>query len=402
MIQPGSWRSNPAARPPRGAALGEVALLFLRLGATAFGGPAAHLGMMEDEVVRRRRWLSREEFLDLFGATNLIPGPNSTEMAIHLGHRRAGWAGLVVAGACFILPAALITGALAWAYVRFGALPEARGMLYGVKPVIIAVVLQALYGLGRAAIKTKLLAAVAAAGVLASALGANELAILFSAGASVMAARWITAPPPAKGGPHAGDTGGAGVALAPALSTAGVAAAAAPFGLLPLFLFFLKVGAILFGSGYVLLAFLRADLVDRWHWLTEAQLLDAVAVGQVTPGPVFTTATFIGYVLGGAPGAVVATLGIFLPAFFFVAVSGPFVPRLRRSPPAGAFLDGVNVASLALMAVVTFQLGQAAVVDALSVALAAASAFFLIRFRLNSLWLVLGGGLIGVVTTALR
>jgi chromate transporter len=380
-------------RGSRSGALWEVAILFLRLGATAFGGPAAHVAMMEEEVVRRRRWLSREEFLDLFGATNLIPGPNSTEMAIHLGHRRAGWVGLVVAGSCFILPAALITAAIAWAYVRFGALPEARGLLYGVKPVIIAVVLQALFGLSRTALKTKHLAFVAAGCVVASALGANEIAILLSAGVWGASARWITARRAAKDPPAVSGV----LPIAKVLATAGAVAVPISFGLLPLFLFFLKVGSILFGSGYVLLAFLRADLVDRWHWMTEAQLLDAITVGQVTPGPVFTTATFIGYVLGGPAGAAVATLGIFLPAFFFVAVSGPLVPRVRRSPTAGAFLDGVNVASLALMAVVTWQLGRAAVVDWASAALAAASALLLIRFRVSSLWLVLGGALLGAV-----
>jgi chromate transporter len=386
------------AAPPRRAALVELAVLFLRLGVTAFGGPAAHVAMMEDEVVRRRRWMTREEFLDLYGATNLIPGPNSTELAIHIGHRRAGWAGLVVAGTCFIVPAALITLGFAWAYVRFGSLPQTGWLLQGVKPVIIAVVLQALWGLGKTAVKTKLLAAVLVTGAVASFLGANELAVLFGAGALVAAVARLAkreepgAPPSTRNLPFSALGGAVGASTAAATS----------FGLLPLFLFFVKVGAVLFGSGYVLLAFLRADLVDRWRWLTEAQLLDAVAVGQVTPGPVFTTATFIGYVLGRASGALVATLGIFLPAFFFVAVSGPLVPRLRRSATAGAFLDGVNVASLALMAVVTLQLGRSAIIDWISAGTAALSAVLLLRFKINSAWLVLGGGIIGLVTHALR
>jgi chromate transporter len=385
------------AIPSRRAALLELALLFFRLGVTAFGGPAAHVAMMEDEVVRRRAWMTREEFLDLYGATNLIPGPNSTELAIHIGHRRAGWVGLVVAGTCFIVPAAVITLGFAWAYVRFGALPQAGWLLHGVKPVIIAVVLQALWGLARTAVKTRLLAAILVIGAVASFLGANELAVLFGAGALVAAVARGTkreeagAPPSIKKLPLA------------AMGAAGASTAAATsFGLLPLFLFFVKVGAVLFGSGYVLLAFLRADLVDRFHWLTESQLLDAVAVGQVTPGPVFTTATFIGYVLGRSPGALVATLGIFLPAFFFVAVSGPLVPRLRRSATAGAFLDGVNVASLSLMAVVTLQLGRAAIVDWISGATAALSAILLLRFKLNSAWLVLGGGVLGLGAHWLR
>jgi chromate transporter len=384
-----------AAPLPRGSALREIVVVFLRLGITAFGGPAAHIAMMEDEVVQRRKWMTREEFLDLYGATNLIPGPNSTEMAIHVGHHRAGWAGLVVAGCCFIVPAVLLMLGLALAYVRFGSLPEAGWLLYGVKPVIMAVVVQALWGLGRTAVKTKPLAALAVACAIASFLGVNELAVLFGAGALVAATRGA-----AKGSKPGAPSSSSSSASFPVASVGAVAgasaAAAAPFGLLPLFLSFVKVGAVLFGSGYVLLAFLRADLVDQRHWLTEAQLLDAVAAGQVTPGPVFTTATFIGYVLGGTPGALVATVGIFLPAFFFVAVSGPLVPRLRRSAAAGSFLDGVNVASLALMAVVTLQLGRAAVTDWISAGLAAASAFLLLRYRLNSAWLVLGGGVIGV------
>jgi chromate transporter len=406
--------------------LRELALLFLRLGITGFGGPAAHIAMMQDEVVERRKWMTKEQFLDLYGATNLIPGPNSTEMAIHVGHHRAGWVGLVVAGTCFIVPAALITLGLAWAYTRFGALPEAGWLLYGVKPVIIGVVLQALWGLGQTAVRTKLLGTVATTCVVASALGVNELVILFATGVLVMAVHRVwkdekppgppshepptssssssgsSSPPPP---PSSSSASSSFLAAAPVTGAAGAvasAAAATPFGLLPLFLFFAKVGAVLFGSGYVLLAFLRADLVDRLHWLTEAQLLDAVAAGQVTPGPVFTTATFVGYVLGGTPGAIMATLGIFLPAFFFVAVSGPLVPRLRRSAAAGAFLDGVNVASLALMVVVTFQLGRAAVTDWITAALAVASAFLLVRYRLNSAWLVLGGAIAGLAAHLLR
>ncbi len=376
-------------------ALKELALLFLRLGFTAFGGPAAHVAMMEEEVVHRRSWLSREKFLDLLGATNLIPGPNSTEMAIHIGYQRAGWAGLLTAGSCFILPATLIVAAIAWAYMQFGRLPQAAGLLYGVKPVVIAVVLQALWRLGKTAIKTPFLAAVGLAALLLSAAEVNELAVLFGIGALVGLVKGLTL------------SRDRNKALGALLVTASIplspaaAGAAAPFGLLLLFLFFLKVGSVLFGSGYVLLAFLRNDLVHRWGWMTEGQLLDAIAVGQFTPGPVFTTATFIGYVLGGAQGACAATLGIFLPAFFFVAISGPIVPRLRQWPVAGAILDGVNVASLALMAVVSWQLGRAALVDLTTVLLAAASLFLLERFRVNSAWLVTGGALLGLAAASL-
>jgi chromate transporter len=397
---------DPRRAPPsEPTPLRELAQVFLKLGTIAFGGPAAHIAMMEDELVRRRGWLTREAFLDYLGATNLIPGPNSTELAIHIGHARAGWPGLLVAGACFILPATLIVGAMAWAYVRFGRLPSALGVLYGVKPVVIAVVAQALWGLGRSAVRSRWLAVVGLGAVLATALGAHQLWVLagaatLTAAASSVARRptdrptvsgWIVAGPAirAEAGTAVGAAGLVGVA------------ATVPFSLWTLFLAFAKIGAVLFGSGYVLLAFLRADFVERLHWLTERQLLDAVAVGQVTPGPVFTTATFIGYLLGRAPGAALATLGIFLPAFVFVALSGPVVPRLRRSPLAGAALDGVNVGSLALMAVVTAQLARSALVDHISIAIAGVSVVLLLRFRINSAWLVLGGAAIGLAVSYL-
>jgi chromate transporter len=375
--------------------LAEVARVFLKLGVLGFGGPAAHVAMMEDEVVRRRRWLDRERFLDLLGAANLVPGPNSTELAIHLGHQRAGWRGLVVAGACFILPAFAIVLGCAWAYLRFGTLPAVQGLLYGVKPVMIAVVLQALWGLGRVAARRPAVAAAGALSLVAAALGLHELLVLLASGSALGA---LALARRGRGGRTAASL------LLPLIVAPGGAAtaAAAPFGLSSLFLFFLKVGSVLYGSGYVLLAFLRADLVHRWGWLTEGQLLDAVAVGQVTPGPVFTTATFVGYVLGGLPGAGLATIGIFLPSFFFVAVSGPLVPRLRRSPVAAAFLDGVNSASLALMALVTAQLARAAVVDSATLGLALAAAVLLIRFRVSSAWLVPAGALAGLALAALR
>jgi chromate transporter len=380
------------ASDSRRTTLGELAWLFARLGCTAFGGPAAHIAMMEDEVVRRRGWLTRERLLDLIGAANVVPGPTSTELAIHIGHDRAGWPGLIVAGACFILPAVAIVLAIAWAYVRFGALPAIGGVLYGVKPVVIAVVAQALWGLGRSAVKSVWLGAVGLAALAASLAGTDELVVLAAAGAAVALGRASlrrTAPPAAGWAPL--SLAGAATGTATGTATA--------VGLGPLFWVFLKIGTVLFGSGYVLLAFLRSDLVERLHWLTEAQLLDAVAVGQVTPGPVFTTATFVGYVLGGGGGAAVATLGIFLPAFVFVAISGPLVIRIRNSPSAGAVLDGVNVASLGLMAAVALELGRAAVVDVPTVAIAGAGAVALIRYRLNSAWLVLGGAVVGAAVT---
>jgi chromate transporter len=294
-----------------------------------------------------------------------------------------------VAGVSFILPAFLIVLACAWAYGRYGTLPVAEGLLRGVKPVIIAIVLQALWGLGRTATRTRPLAALGLVSLAAAAAGVHELAVIFGAG--VLAALVVRARSESASRVH-------GVALLP-LGAAAVAssAAAAPFSLSSLFLVFLKIGSVLFGSGYVLLAFLRSDLVVRRGWLSEGQLLDAVAVGQVTPGPVFTTATFVGYVLGGVPGAVLATVGIFLPAFVFVALSGPLVPRIRRSPVAGAFLDGVNVASIALMALVTAQLGRAAIVDGWTAAIAVAAAVLLLRFRARAAWLVPAAGLLGLV-----
>ena len=381
----------PRAPQRTKASLQELAVLFLKVGTIAFGGPAAHIAMMEDEVVRRRRWMTHDEFLDLLGATNLIPGPNSTEMAIHIGHRQAGWKGLLVAGISFIVPAVVIVTGCAWAYVRYGSLPQITGILSGVKPVIIAIVLQALWSLGRTAIKTKLLAAVGVAGAILTLLGVHELLILFGGGLVLGMSHLIQQQSKSR---HKLRSLIAALPLAIFLQS-GPAAATATFGLASLFLFFLKVGAVLYGSGYVLFAFIRADLVERWQWLTESQLLDAIAVGQVTPGPVFTTATFIGYVLAGAKGATVATMGIFLPAFFFAAVSGPLVPRIRRSPTAGAFLDGINAAALALMLVVTYQLGRAALVDIITLGLALTSAVILFRFRVNSAWLVLGGALAG-------
>jgi chromate transporter len=389
--------SDALSRAAPRTSLSELAGLFLKLGTIGFGGPAAHIAMMEDEVVRRRGWLTRAQFLDYLAATHLIPGPNSTEMAIHIGHARAGWPGLIVAGCAFILPATLIVAAFAWAYVRFGTLPEVAGLLYGVKPVVIAVIVQALWGFGRSAVKSYGLAALGLAAGAATMAGVHELVVL---AAAALAAAILFHRPGAVGKAGTAVT----LAMAPGVlpaSTSALAAAAAPGAaaatLGALFGVFVKIGAVLFGSGYVLLAFLRADVVERLGWLTEQQLLDAVAVGQVTPGPLFTTATFVGYVVAGGTGAAVATIGIFLPAFVFVAVSGPLVPRIRRSPVAGAALDGVIVASLALMVVVTWQLGRAALIDQATALLAIASALLLIRFRINSAWLVAGGAVIGLL-----
>jgi len=392
--------ARPTEATPR-ATLAEVALLFLRLGFTAFGGPAAHVAIMETEIVRRRRWLSSERFLDLLGAANILPGPSSTELALFIGYEQAGWRGLLVGGACFILPAAIMVALLASAYVRFGTIPQVAGLLYGIRPVVIAVVGQALWSLAPKATKKSFrLAVLGVLAAVASALGVEALWVLVGGGvASILASQAATQKDVARS-LHPSVLG--------VLAAAG-ASVAAPVSLIALFLTFLKIGAVVFGSGYVLLAFLRADLVDRLHWLTEPQLLDAVAIGQVTPGPVFTTATFIGYVVGarGGPwtavgGAVLATVGIFLPGFLLVAVTRPLVARLRRSPVAGAFLDGVNVAALALMAVVTVQLAKTALVDVPTILIALVGVVALIRFKLNTTWLVVGGAALGVATHGLR
>lgn len=374
----------------------EVATLFLRLGSTAFGGPAAHIAMMHDETVKRRKWLSEQEFLDLVGATNLIPGPNSTEMAIHLGYLRAGWLGLVVGGLCFILPAMLIVMILAWIYVQFGSTPQAEWLLYGVKPVVIAIIVQALWNLGQKAVKSPLLAIV---GIIVLGLyffGVNEIFLLFAGGLIIMGITnfknlrkktiGVFLLPPSAGWKI--------FASSMLVST--------PFSLPILFLTFLKIGAVLYGSGYVLLAFLRADFVVRLGWLTDQQLIDAVAIGQVTPGPVFTTATFIGFILGGVSGAFLATLGIFLPSFIFVAISNPLIPRIRESTWASGLLDGVNVASLGLMAAVTWQLGKSSITDILTVFVALAAFVLLIRFKVNSTWLIIGGAITGLVYAVLH
>ena len=375
---------------PRSARLRGVALLFTRLGFTAFGGPAAHIAMMEDEVVRRRGWLSRAEFLDLVGAVNLIPGPNSTEIALHVGHRRAGFAGLLVAGACFIGPAMGMALVLAWVYQRYGTLPRAAGVLAGIKPVIIAVVVQAVWSLGRTALRTRTLTLLALAAGAMAAMGVGEIAVLALGAGAGAAARAERRRDEARFG------AGAGVGVGAMAVATGVAAGAASVTLPAIFGVFLKIGSLLFGSGYVLASFMRTELVERRGWLSEGQVLDAVAVGQFTPGPLLTTATFAGSLLAGVPGGLAATAGIFLPAFVLVALSGPLVPRLRRSATAGAVLDGVNAASWALMAVAAWRLGRGAVVDWATAALAVVAAMLLARFRVNSAWLVLGGGLIGL------
>ena len=370
-----------------GRELWRLARLFLKLGTIAFGGPAAHIAMMRNEVVERRRWMEAQEFLDLVGASNLIPGPNSTELAIHLGRVRVGWRGLLVAGACFILPATLIVLAFAWAYARYGSTPQAEGLLYGITPVIVAIIIHALWGLLRTAVKGPFLAVVGAVALVLYFLGVGEIPLLFGGTLLVLSVRIVQR-----------RQGSEAAAFAPlGLPLGLLALPSGSTGLVGLFLSFLKIGAVLFGSGYVILAFFRSEFVGT-GLLTDQELLDAVAVGQVTPGPVFTTATFVGYLLAGVPGALLATVGIFLPAFVFVAVTGPLIPRLRESPILAGLLDGANVVSLALMAGVTWQLGRDSIFEPIPALIAFVSLVLLFRAEINPVWLMIGGGVIGVIS----
>jgi chromate transporter len=394
-------------QPAKIARLRELAVVFLKLGVIGFGGPAAHLAMMEDEVVTRRHWLEREQFLDLVGATNLIPGPNSTEMAIHIGYVRAGWAGLAVAGLCFILPAVLITAAFAWMYVRFGKVPDVAIFLFGIKPAVLAIILTAIWRLGKTAVKSWPLFMLGMIVALTSLLGMNEVLALFLGG--MIGMFWLQLnrnkhhhskiPAASIAGLATASASKSATACAINLATAsGVTALSV--SLWKLGLFFLKVGAVLYGSGYVLVAFLEGGLVREHGWLTQQQLLDAIAIGQFTPGPLLSTATFIGYVLSEIPGAVIATIAIFLPSFFFVAMSNPFIPRLRRSPWTSAFLDAINISSVALMAAVTVKLGHATLTNwaAWIIAISAAAVGF--RWKVNAAWLVVGGAIAGWLLSA--
>lgn len=384
---------------PRGG-VGELASLFLRLGLVGFGGPAAHIAMMEDEVVARRGWISRERFLDLLGATNLIPGPNSTEMAIHIGMVRAGFPGLFLAGICFILPATAITLGFAWTYVRFQAVPQLSALLFGIKPVVIAVILSAVLRLGRTAIKTPSLAVLGLTVFGLGLLGTNEIVLLLGSGAAgilwSLLARGFVTPSSLVLVAAVGLMAAAPMALSASWTdAAGASLGTIPPSLPALGLFFLKVGSVLFGSGYVLIAFLRGGLVVEHQWLTELQLLDAVAIGQITPGPVLSTATFIGYLLAGWAGALVATVGIFLPSFFFVLATNPLISRLRHSATAASFLDAVNVGSIGLMAAVIVELSVAALRGWTGWGIGLVALLGLVKFQIKPAWLVLGGAVAG-------
>ncbi|MCJ7518092.1 MAG: chromate efflux transporter [Anaerolineaceae bacterium] len=367
--------------------LKEVVLLFLKLGFTAFGGPAAHLAIMHDEVVKRRKWLDDDQFLDLVGATNLIPGPNSTEMIIHLSFLRAGWPGFFLGGISFILPAVLMVMGLAWSYQKYGAAPQVVWVLYAVKPVVIAIIIKALWFLGKQAVKDSLMGIAAASVLVLNLMGFDTLVLLFASGIIMMVIKnfhHIKANPPNLKG------------FIPLVFTSASSVISQLFNLPTLFLTFLKIGSVLYGGGYVLLAFLRSDFVTRLGWLTERQLIDAIAVGQVTPGPLFTTATFIGYILAGIPGAILATAGIFMPSFFFVAISNPYIPKMRQSVWFSSFLNGINAASLGLMAAVTIQLAQAVLIDPLSIILTISSLALVVFTQINTTWIILAAVLFGI------
>jgi chromate transporter len=383
----------------------ELATLFFKLGTISFGGPAAHIALIEGEVVGKRQWVSKQQFLDMLGAANLIPGPTSTEMAINIGYVRAGWVGLCVAGAGFIFPAALITLAFAWAYVRFGHLPQAASLLAGIKPAVLAVIAIAIWKLGKTAVKDVGLAALGGLSLAAFFLRLNPIAILLGGGlVGMLGRRAVDARAtaaclsfPVLGLSRSLPGIAAGLVSASAMEISAVRPSVARIAV-----FFFKVGAVLYGGGYVLLAFLEQGLVRQHGWLTQPQLLDAVAIGQFTPGPVLSTATFIGYILGGIPGAAVATVGIFLPSFFYVALLAPVLFRLRQSAWVAAFLDSVNVCAVALMAAVTVRLG----VDALATwgagAIALAALALLLRWKISPAWIVLGGGIAGLLLATLR
>lgn len=366
--------------------LKEVAKLFFRLGVTAFGGPAAHIAMMQDEVVTKRKWLTEQHFLDLMGATNLIPGPNSTEMAIHIGQERAGWKGLIVAGLCFILPAVVITGIFAWLYKQYGQVPQVQPFIYGIKPAIIAIILAAVYPLAKKSIKTFQLAVIGISVLVLSLLHINEIYLMFGAGILALILTSF----------RTNKNLNSFLALS-FLQIPGTVFIS--ISNLRLFFIFLKIGAILYGSGYVLFAFLDTELVSA-GLLSRQQLIDAIAVGQFTPGPVFSSVTFIGYQINGLTGAILATIGIFLPSFVFVALLNPLVRKMRHSQLFSVFLDAVNVASVAIILSVCFSLGKDSLTDWRSIFIGVLSMILTFGYKkINTAWIVLGGSLLGYLLT---
>lgn len=368
----------------KNSGLKEVALVFFKMGLVAFGGPAAHIAMMEDEIIKKRKWMSREKFLDLVGATNLIPGPNSTEMTMHCGYERAGWAGLFTAGICFIFPAVVLTGILAWLFVNYGELPSISPFIYGIKPAILALIASAIFKLGKKALKNTTLMALGVLALIVCLLGVNEVSVLLLTGFLWALFQFFK---------HKKYNA---VVLITFLSS--FANLSNPFTLktLNIFFIFLKVGSVLYGSGYVLFAYLDAELVNT-GWMTRTDLMDAIAVGQFTPGPVLSTATFVGYQIGGLWGAVAATLGIFLPSFLFVLVLNPLIPKMRQSFILSHFLDAVNVAAVAVMAAVLLKMGNSILLNDWRAVVIAIIGFLLVFLfkKTNAILLVLGGSALG-------
>lgn len=363
----------------------EIAKVFFKLGSIAFGGPAAHIAMMEDEVVTKRKWMTQEHFLDLVGATNLIPGPNSTEMTMHCGHERAGWKGLFVAGFCFIFPAVVITSIFAWLYLEYGQLPKVEPFIFGIKPAVIAIIIMAAFRLGKKAVKNTELAFLGIITLVASLLGVNEIIALFGCGLLGLGIYFFKK--------HMGNLN----SFFPLLLLQIVDPL--KIGVLKIFLTFLKVGAILYGSGYVLFAFLDSELVGN-GWLTRQALIDAVAIGQITPGPVLSTATFIGWQMNGITGAIAATLGIFIPSFLLVLILNPLIPKMRKSKIIGALLDAVNVAAIALIIAVSVEMAKDTITDWRTILIAVASFTVVFVFKkMNSAFIVLGGSLVGYLLT---
>ena len=359
--------------------LKEIASVFFKLGSIAFGGPAAHIAMMDDEIVKKRKWISSQHFLDLIGATNLIPGPNSTEMTMHCGHERGGWQGMFVAGISFIFPAVVITMVFAWLYEKYGQLPEVEPFIYGIKPAVIAIILSAVHRLGKKALKSVELGILGVLTLIACLLGVNEILAMFGCGVLGLLLYFIKNPPSKAG------------TFAPLLLL--------QVSQMKIFLTFLKVGAILYGSGYVLFAFLDVELVAT-GLMTRQELIDAIAVGQFTPGPVLSTSTFIGWQLGGFWGAIAATIGIFLPSFIFVMLLNPIVPKLRKSKVISAFLDAVNIAAVAVIVAVCFEMAKDTLTDWRTIAIALLSLVVVFAFKkMNSAFIVLGGAVLGYLLT---
>jgi chromate transporter len=371
----------------------EVALLFLRLGATAWGGPAVSVAMMHDEVVHRRKWIDDQRFLDIFGATNLIPGPNATEIATHLGLIRAGWKGFFSAGILFLIPGSIMALILAWIYVNYGGLPQVSALLYGIKPVVIAIIIQALITLGKRACSNWLLLAVGVATLALYFLGVNEMILLFAGAAIVLLTR---------GGRKLISKGAASLLCVPSLINLSLLrlnpflSTIASFSNTTLFLSSLKIGSLMFGSGYVLIAFAKSEFVTNLGWISNAQLIDAIAIGQALPGPLSKSITFIGYLLGGVPSALIATIGFFLPSFILVALLSKIVVLIRKNWWAAAFIDGVNVTALGLMAGATISIARTAVVDIFSIFLTLASFLLIFKYKVSSHWIILGGGVLGI------